>query len=155
SNSPCINAGNNSYLTNSYLANSFDLDGNPRIVGGTVDIGAYEFQAPVSQISYAWLQQFGLPINASTDTADPDGDAVDNYHEGPPAPDPANRFSSPAQLTIIPSGTNLTWPTNAVGFLLQSSTNLDSPAAWVTNSPVPSIINGQNTITNPITALQQ
>jgi len=50
SNSPCINAGNNSYLADSSLTDCFDLDGNPRIVRGTVDIGAYEFQGPGSVI---------------------------------------------------------------------------------------------------------
>jgi hypothetical protein len=49
----------------------------------------------------------------------------------------------------------LTWPTNAVGFTLQSTTNLHSPAAWVTNSPAPVVINGQNTVTNPISGAQQ
>jgi len=37
-NSPCINKGNNAYVTW-----DFDLDGNPRIWDNTVDMGAYEF----------------------------------------------------------------------------------------------------------------
>ena len=65
------------------------------------------------------------------------------------------------QLTILPSGTNLilTWPTNFAGFnytgyTLQSTTNLVSPV-WTTNSPAPVVVNGQNTMTNPISGNQQ
>jgi len=68
----------------------------------------------------------------------------------------------PPQLTIIPSGANviLTWPTNAPGFdysgfTLQSTTNLVSPVVWSTNSPAPVVVNGQNTVTNPISGPQQ
>jgi uncharacterized repeat protein (TIGR03803 family) len=60
------------------------------------------------------------------------------------------------QLTIIPSAASfvLTWPTNYAGFILQSATNLGSPA-WTTNSPAPVVVNGQNTVTNPIAGTQQ
>ena len=37
------------------------------------------------------------------------------------------------------------------GFTLQSATNLISTATWTTVSPVPVIVNGQNTVTNAIT----
>jgi hypothetical protein len=61
----------------------------------------------------------------------------------------------PPQLTIVASGTNviLSWPTNAVGFTLQSTTNLGG--AWSTNSPAPIVIGGQNVVTNPLSGPQR
>ena len=129
SNSPCINAGNNSYVTN-----ATDLDGNPRIVGGTVDIGAYEFQAPVSQISYAWLQQFNLPINSSTDTADPDGDSLNNWQEWRCATDPTNTLSVLRLLTAKPIGADVDVQWQSVPgqtYFLEWSTNLTSVPPFV------------------------
>ncbi len=41
--SPCIDAGDNSVVD----ANSADLDGNPRIINGIVDMGAYEALLPI------------------------------------------------------------------------------------------------------------
>jgi hypothetical protein len=66
-------------------------------------------------------------------------------------------FSLP-QLTIIPYGENviLTWPTNATGFTLESTTNLGSSAVWTTNSSGPVVvIGGQNVVVNPVTGAQQ
>ena len=60
------------------------------------------------------------------------------------------------QLSIIPIRANviLTWPTNAAGFTLQATTNLGSSAVWFTNLPGPVVLNGQNTVTNPISGQQ-
>jgi uncharacterized repeat protein (TIGR03803 family) len=65
------------------------------------------------------------------------------------------------QLTIIPSGPNLvlSWPTNYAGFdytryALQSSTSLGSPV-WNTNLRAPVVVNGLNTVTNPISGVQE
>ncbi len=61
------------------------------------------------------------------------------------------------QLTIVHSGTNvvLTWPTNASSYTLQSTTNLAPPTAWVTNTPPPVVVNGQNTVTNPVSGTRK
>ena len=72
------------------------------------------------------------------------------------------RISFTPQLTIVPFGTNviLTWPTNVAGFdysaySLQSTTIFGPSAIWTTNSPAPVVVNGQNTVTNPISGTQQ
>jgi len=62
----------------------------------------------------------------------------------------------PPQLSITLSGTNvvLKWTNTVFPFTLQSTTNL-SPTSWSAVSPSPVVINGQNTVTNPITGTQQ
>ncbi len=124
SSSPCINAGNNAYVTS-----STDLAGNPRIVGGTVDMGAYEYQTPTSAISYAYLQQYGLPTDGSVDHADLDGTGFNVYQDWVAGLNPTNRASVLAMLP--PAATNnlagiaVRWKSvNGIQYLLQRSTNL-------------------------------
>jgi uncharacterized repeat protein (TIGR03803 family) len=64
---------------------------------------------------------------------------------------------APLQLSIISAGANvvLTWPTSSPGFSLQSTTNLGPLAIWTTSLPAPSVVNGQNMLTNPISDPQQ
>jgi hypothetical protein len=53
-------------------------------------------------------------------------------------------------LTALRPGTNLvlSWSTNASGFSLVSATNLNT-TNWILVSPAPTIVNGQNFVTNP------
>ena len=48
-NSPCINAGNNSAVPSGVTT---DLDSKPRIINGTVDMGAYEYEQQRPRIIY-------------------------------------------------------------------------------------------------------
>ena len=65
--------------------------------------------------------------------------------------------ASRPQLTILASGADviLTWPVNAAGFTLQSTTNLLSPGVWNAVSPEPVVVNGENTVTNVISGTQK
>lgn len=134
--SPCINAG-----LNSVVAAEVDLDGNPRITGGTVDLGAYEFQLPTSLISYAWLYQYGLPVDGSADYADPDGDGRNNWQEWRCGTNPTNSASVLQLLLPSPTLTNVavTWlSVPGITYFLERSTNLLGPMNFVllaTNLP--------------------
>jgi hypothetical protein len=128
--SACVNAGHNgnaSFTT--------DLDNNPRIAGGTVDIGAYEFQSPSSLLSYAWAQQNGLPTDGSADFTDADGDGMNNYGEWRSDTSPTNSLSflRMVNATNSPSGKTVTWQSVATrNYWLERATNLGLPSPFQT-----------------------
>ena len=136
SNSPCINIGENNYVVG-----STDLDGRPRLVGGTVDIGAYEFQPGVSGQFLGWLQRYKLPTSGSADFTDPDGDAMNNWQEWRCATDPTNVHSALRLLPPIATSTNVTvsWQSvSNVNYFLERSVSLATPPAFTllaTNIP--------------------
>jgi PKD repeat protein len=143
SNSPCINAG-----FNAFAPSGSDLDGNPRVAGGTVDVGAYEFQTPASSISYAWLKQFGLPIDGSADFADSDGDGMNNWQEWICGTDPT--VSSSVLKMLAPSnsvsGFTVTWNSvSGKNYYLQRATTLSPQASF---SSIQSNIVGQTQTTS-------
>jgi hypothetical protein len=127
--SPCINSGNNAYL-----ASLTDLDGNPRISGGTVDMGAYEYQTPSSIISYAWLQQYGLPTDGSADYVDSDGTGMVNWQKWIAGLNPTNPASVLAMTSVAStntsSGITVSWQsvTNRTYYLQRASDLSVQPA---------------------------
>lgn len=106
SNSPCLNAG-----YNAYVVIDTDLDGNPRISGSIVDMGAYEFQGTGLSGFIIWLWQHGLRTDGSDDYTDPDGDGHYNLQEWI-------------------AGTNLTNAASVLRMLWVSGTGADVTVAW-------------------------
>ena len=129
-NSLCINSGDNAYVTN-----ATDLDGNPRIVGGTVDMGAYEYQTPSSILSYAWAQQYGLPTDGSADYLDLDGTGMKNWQKSIAGLNPTNPASTlvmlPSAATNNAAGVTVSWQSvNTRMYYLQRATDLTTQPAF-------------------------
>lgn len=79
--SPCINSGDPNYICG---PNETDLDGNPRVRDGRIDMGAYEFQSntlPVAdagqdQTVYAWIDVIADVTLDGSGSYDEDGDEL-------------------------------------------------------------------------------
>ncbi|HTY86022.1 MAG TPA: PKD domain-containing protein [Candidatus Acidoferrum sp.] len=130
--SPAINVG-----TNAYAPGSLDLDGRPRIVGSTVDMGAYEFQGAGMSEFIGWLQQYGLATDGSADYVDADGDGLNNWQEWQTGTNPTNALSvfrmASARATNNPPGLVVTWQSvSGISYFLQRGTNLGAPPAFST-----------------------
>src|SRR5208282_1467723 len=130
--SPCINAG-----YNASVPVVVDMDGNPRIVGGTVDIGAYEYQTPASIISYAWLQQYGLPTDGSADFAYSNGDNFNNWQEWHAGMNPVDPTTQLQMLSPAPtnnaSGITVTWQSiSGINYFIQGSSDLSAQPPFTT-----------------------
>jgi len=127
-NSPCINAGNNGFIPEV----STDIDGRARFNGGTVDIGAFEFQGANLGEFTGWLYQYNLPTDSAADFLDSDGDGMNNWQEWIAGliPTDATSVLRLNQPTNTVTGLQVSWQSvNSRTYYLQRSTNLlASPA---------------------------
>jgi hypothetical protein len=127
-NSPCINVGNNDYVTG-----AIDRDGRPRIVGTNVDMGAYESQGGSLGAFISWLQQYGLPTDGSADYADSDHDGMNNWQEWVAGTDPTNAASllRITPLVVTPPGLLLRWNSDAShDYFIERAIGFGSPPAF-------------------------
>jgi len=121
--SPCINTG-----TNYWVSTATDLDGNPRIAGYSVDMGAYE-KTPPSIIPNWWLFEYGLTNDGSADFVDLDGTGMPNWEKWKAGLNPTNPASVLAMSAPAPmsdgSGVTVTWQSvTDIVYYVQQSTNL-------------------------------
>jgi hypothetical protein len=129
SNSPCINTGNSAYAVS-----NADLDSRPRIVGGAVDMGAYEFQPGASGEFIGWLSGYGLPTDGSADDADSDSDLLNNWQEWIAGTIPTDAASALRLFnpTADSSGVIVSWQSvSNRTYFLERATNLGATSPFL------------------------
>ncbi len=132
--SSAINTGNNTFF---YGAT--DLDGHPRIMGGTIDLGVYEFQSQITGTFAAWLASFGLPADGSANNTDSDGTGMSNWQKWIAGLNPTNPASilamTPLANTNNASGVTLTWfSVSTRNYFIQRASDLSSGFSTIQNN---------------------
>ncbi len=148
--SPAVGKG-----TNRTDCGLFDLGGHPRIHGGAVDIGAYEYYPYTTNgTPHAWLDRHGLAgtnTYAAADWGDVDLDGMAAWQEYQAGTDPSDGGSVFKFIGIDPVA-GIAWlgGTNDanMSFQVWRSTNLVDPVAWVLAANRPRQ-NGTNTWSDP------
>lgn len=112
-NSPCLNTGTNL----AGMTGDVDLDGNPRIQGDRVDMGAYEYPSYNSNgVLRAWLRSQGLPEDGTADEMDFDEDTFTTREEWVAGTDALSAQSAlafglnGATPQVTDTGVVLRWP---------------------------------------------
>ena len=131
SNSPTINGGYNFFTGNLYQV-SQDFDGNARTNGGTVDVGAFEYQGANQTVvnpPIPWLRQYGLATDGSANFVDSDGDGLNNWQEWIAGTSPIDATSvlhvNPPPATGNAGGITVTWQSvSGVTYYLQRGSDL-------------------------------
>jgi hypothetical protein len=145
---PCLNAG----LNQPWMSSATDLDGQPRIISGTVDMGCYETSYG-TQPPFLHITETNTAIPYFIETASVEG--TNNNHVigsmwvsnatvgGAAAPFTPARHWHSAPVSIA-YGTNMlvVFGSNFLGAVVSSATNIvralpgpDAPFVWITTMP--------------------